>query len=116
MGTNYLTLILFYAIYVVASSNVVKASVKVYFPNLKVGALLAMVFGILLSVSFGKGMANMLFDIDYKTVLMPMTFQVTDMVMSGLLYTLGSKIITDFFGVLAEGIKQLMSMYDFKKK
>ena len=96
MNTEYIGLIVFFAIYVLSSSNVLKMATKVYFPNIKIGAILAIVFGLLLSISYGSGLANMLFDVNYSETLFPKVFQVVDLILSGLLYTLGSKIATDF--------------------
>ena len=90
-----ITMFLAFSALVTMSSEAFKALVKLYFPNLKCGMLIALVFGLVLSISYGTGLLAGLFGVNYDTAWYPFIYRLCDLVMSGIVYMLGSKSIVD---------------------
>ena len=78
---------------VTMSSTVLKELIKIYFPKVKIGLILAVVFGISVSYTYGTGLLGGMFGIDYGTAWYELGFKICDLVMSGLIYSLSSSAI-----------------------
>jgi hypothetical protein len=98
-----------------SATEVIKAVVNVYFPNLKIGMILALVFGILFSFGYGIGLVSAVSKVEYSTVLIPYLFMVVDLIGTGAILSLGSKGINSFlehFGIdISGGIKNEVEKY-----
>lgn len=89
-----------FAVIVVSVSNVLKSLVKIKFPEAKVGLIFAIICGMLVSIPYGKGIFNIILGVEYAECLFPLVMQYVDLIFTGFLLTMGSKIGTDLFDVI----------------
>lgn len=82
---------------VTLASQVLKAGIKTYFPNVKVGFIIALVAGLSVSLFWGTGLLAGLFGLTYATAWFPLAFKITDLVLTGIVYTASSKKIVDLW-------------------
>ena len=90
-----ITMFLAFSALVTMSSEALKALVKIYFPDLKCGMIIAFIFGISLSFTYGTGLLAGLFGVAYESAWAPLGYRIVDLAMSGTFYMLGSKSIID---------------------
>lgn len=90
---NVLMMFMAFSATVTMGSEVLKTLIKLYFPNLKIGLLIAVSFGLALSLTYGTGLVGGLFGIDYGTAWNETGFRIVDLVLSGFIYGLSSKAI-----------------------
>ena len=82
---------------VTLASQLLKAGVKTYFPDLKIGFVIALIFGLALSITWGTGLLAGLFGLAYASAWFPMAFRIVDLVLTGIVYTASSKAIVDLW-------------------
>lgn len=80
---------------VTMSSTALNKLIKTYYPEIKIGLLLATILGLLLSFSYGIGLLGGLFNIAYNESWYPMFYRVIDLFLSGVVYSLSSKYIIE---------------------
>jgi len=90
---NVILMFLAFSATVTMSSEVLKNLIKIYFPNVKVGLILAVGFGLATSLTYGTGLLGGMFGIEYTTAWYEFGFRLVDLIMSGLIYSLSSKAI-----------------------
>lgn len=96
--TGLMILVLFSMI-VTLASNLMKRFLRNYIknPNIKFGMAIALIFGLVLSLSWGKGVVAYLGELSYTDALYPTLFMYVDLALTGILYAGSSKIFTDMF-------------------
>lgn len=94
-----LFVLVLFASLVVAASELVKALFRTYVKNedIKIGLAVSMLFGLVLSLAWGKGVLAYIGDINYSDALYPAMFMYVDLTLSGILYAGSSKKIIDIY-------------------
>ncbi len=90
---NALIMFMAFSATVTMGSEVLKTLIKLYLPDVTIGLLLAVIFGLALSLSYGTGLISGMFGVDYGTAWNGIGFKLIDLVLSGLIYGSSSKAI-----------------------
>lgn len=78
------------------ATEVIKGVINVYAPKIKIGLLMALIFGIAFDLGYGIGITSAITGIKYSETFIPELFMGMDILTTGALLSLGSKGLNAF--------------------
>jgi hypothetical protein len=88
MGMN---VFIYMSVLAYGATEVIKAIINVYKPELKIGLVIAFILGLSFDLGLGVGLVSFLSGIQYEMVYIPILFKITDIFTTGAILSLGSK-------------------------
>lgn len=85
------TILLAMAVMVYTSTEVIKGVINVYFPQVKIGLLMALILGILFDLGLGIGVIGGIFKVEYTKTFIPYLTMGVDILTTGAILSMGSK-------------------------
>jgi len=95
------------------ATEVIKTIINIFKPDLKIGAVISALFALAFTTGLGIGFVGWLSEIPYELTMIPVLFQIADIVTTAFILSMGSKGLNNFLEGLGIDISGgLKNKYD----